>query len=506
LRLQEAYAVDFDTFLSYDSRDKDLIRQVFEALKVRGIKPWWDEDQLPPGSSFQKELTDAIRNSSTTCVFFGPDRSEPGRWQRPELEFAFQLMREGHHKVIPVLLPGVDPAFRLPEFLPTLSCVAFKDTFDEKTLDKLQWGITGRKPDLVPRTPDRERPEAEDESEDALRDIVEWVRTSQGTVSFIVGSNISSSETDSPPRSSDVALSLLQELKIAGVENTSLLPPIDVAASYYAIRRGDLTLEDRVGVLLESRGPVFSTLHEQLCRYLKSRAAHPSRGRRQQKQLIIYTNFDLNMERALLRNRIPFTRVVQHRSRNKLVLNRYSGIQFEGAEILADERRVNMNNTQDLDEFIRTYGSQTVAADEVRDSDLKEPILYKFRGSHDIQDSCTISSAHLFSYASSLLGGHGPPDFLTSILQDTYVIFLGYGFLDPDFRLIYYTLVQKACTNSDYKKYLVQLAPELEQNDPFRRMESGMWPRIKDAVRRQQIEIVEESGAQFLERLNGKLQ
>ena len=498
--------MDFDTFLSYDSRDKDSIRQVFEALKARGIKPWWDEDQIRPGSSFQQDLTAAMRRCGSTCVFFGPGRSEPGRWQRPELEFAFKLMREGNHRVIPVLLPEVDPGFMLPEFLPTLSCVAFKDSLDEKTLDKLQWGITGTKPDLVPRAPERERPRVEDTSEAALGDIVEWLQGAKGTVTFIVGSNISSTQTDSPPRSSDLTLSLLQELQIAGLENASLLPPIDIAASYYAIRRGDPQLEDTVGAFLDSRGPVFSSLHEQLCAFLKLRAAHPSRGRRQQKQLIVYTNFDLNMERALLRNKIPFTRVVQHRSKSKLVLNRYSGIQFEGSDIIAEGSRTRLNNVQELDDFIRSYGTKTVVADEVRDADLTEPILYKFRGSQDIQDSCTISSAHLFSYASSLLASHGVPDFLTSILQDTYVIFLGYGFLDPDFRLIYYTLIQKACANPEYKKYQVQLAPEQEQTDRFRRVESGMWPKIIEAVRRQQIEIVEESGARFLERLNGKLQ
>jgi len=42
--------VAFDVFLSHNSKDKPVVRQIAEALKGRGVRAWLDERELPPGS------------------------------------------------------------------------------------------------------------------------------------------------------------------------------------------------------------------------------------------------------------------------------------------------------------------------------------------------------------------------------------------------------------------------------------------------------------------------
>ncbi len=54
--LAKEQAGDFDVFLCHNSEDKPVIRWVAEQLRERGILPWLDEDELPPGRSWQEEL------------------------------------------------------------------------------------------------------------------------------------------------------------------------------------------------------------------------------------------------------------------------------------------------------------------------------------------------------------------------------------------------------------------------------------------------------------------
>jgi hypothetical protein len=36
-------------FISHNSKDRALALPLVEALKARGIEPWIDQEQLPPG-------------------------------------------------------------------------------------------------------------------------------------------------------------------------------------------------------------------------------------------------------------------------------------------------------------------------------------------------------------------------------------------------------------------------------------------------------------------------
>jgi cell division protein ZapA (FtsZ GTPase activity inhibitor) len=135
----------FDVFLAHNTQDKPEVRAIALALKQRNIKPWLDEEQIPPGRSFQDEIQQAIPLVKSAAIFIGSQ--ELGRWQSWELKAFIAECVENKIPVIPVLLPGVS---NLPEylvFLKQLRWITFSNGVDdEAALDLLQWGITGEKP------------------------------------------------------------------------------------------------------------------------------------------------------------------------------------------------------------------------------------------------------------------------------------------------------------------------------------------------------------------------
>jgi len=46
----------FDVFLCHNAEDKPAVREIAQMLVKEGIKPWLDEEQIRPGTSWQKAL------------------------------------------------------------------------------------------------------------------------------------------------------------------------------------------------------------------------------------------------------------------------------------------------------------------------------------------------------------------------------------------------------------------------------------------------------------------
>ncbi|MDJ0795339.1 MAG: toll/interleukin-1 receptor domain-containing protein [Calothrix sp. MO_167.B12] len=136
---------NFDVFLAHNSLDKPQVEVINEELKQRGLKPWLDKEQIPPGRWFQDVIQKAIPNVKSAAIFIGVKGL--GKWQALELRSFISLCVEADIPVIPVLLPGVD---NIPEnllFLQELHWVRFFEGVDEvDALNNLIWGITGEKP------------------------------------------------------------------------------------------------------------------------------------------------------------------------------------------------------------------------------------------------------------------------------------------------------------------------------------------------------------------------
>lgn len=134
----------FNVFLSHNSKDKPMVRQLAEALKARGLTVWLDEEQLRPGMPWQRLLEQGIEDSASAAVLVGNDGLGP--WEEEEMRAALELaVREGL-PVIPVLLPDAPEQPRLPMFLSNRTWVDMRGGFTDAHLNQLQWGITGVNP------------------------------------------------------------------------------------------------------------------------------------------------------------------------------------------------------------------------------------------------------------------------------------------------------------------------------------------------------------------------
>lgn len=135
----------FDIFLAHNTLDKPQVETICKELKRRGLKPWLDKEQIPPGRWFQDVIQQAIPKVKSAAICIG--LKGLGQWQALELRSFITRCVEADIPVIPVLLPGVDniPAHLL--FLKELNWVRFYKNIDEvDAIDNLVWGITGKKP------------------------------------------------------------------------------------------------------------------------------------------------------------------------------------------------------------------------------------------------------------------------------------------------------------------------------------------------------------------------
>ena len=134
---------DFDVFLCHHSSDKPAVRQAAQRLRERGILPWLDEAELIPGRPWQEELERQISHISAAAVFVGP--SGVGPWQNQEMRAFLSEFVDRQCPVIPVLLPEAATTPELPVFLRRMTWVELGKT---DGIERLAWGITGRKPVL----------------------------------------------------------------------------------------------------------------------------------------------------------------------------------------------------------------------------------------------------------------------------------------------------------------------------------------------------------------------
>src|SRR5262245_15505591 len=91
-----------DLFLSYNSRDREVVMRLYELLRQRGVKSFLDRNDLTPGMPWQNELEQAISRARAVAVLIGGQGI--GAWQRPEKELALdrQVQEERAGRRFPV--------------------------------------------------------------------------------------------------------------------------------------------------------------------------------------------------------------------------------------------------------------------------------------------------------------------------------------------------------------------------------------------------------------------
>ncbi|MDX6528939.1 MAG: hypothetical protein QOH41_1229 [Blastocatellia bacterium] len=145
--------MEFDVFLSHNSIDKPVVRELKTLLVANGLRPWLDEDELQPGIPWQQLLEAGVKTSKSVIVLVGKDGLGP--WEDEEMQAALVLAVRDKRPCIPVLLPGASMQPELPMFLGNRTWVDLRAGFGDEGLAKLIWGITGKKPQRIERESSR---------------------------------------------------------------------------------------------------------------------------------------------------------------------------------------------------------------------------------------------------------------------------------------------------------------------------------------------------------------
>jgi len=143
--------LDYDVFLSHNSKDKPAVEQIAQMLtQDYGLKCWLDKWNLVPGEPWQEALERALDQCRTVAVFVGPNTISP--WENEEMRSALETrVHDQARRVVPVLLPGAldSRELKLPRFLSRLTWVDFRGGLEDKNaLYRLYSGIQGIQPGI----------------------------------------------------------------------------------------------------------------------------------------------------------------------------------------------------------------------------------------------------------------------------------------------------------------------------------------------------------------------
>lgn len=135
-------------FLCHNSRDKDVVKQVAEALALEfGIPHFLDEYAIPTGEAFVPWIEEALGESSGCAIFLGGSGWGPThRW---EAERALgRYRRDPSFKLIPVVLSGVSDddmaALGDGSLFKDLNWADLRESLDDpEQIDKLRRALTG---------------------------------------------------------------------------------------------------------------------------------------------------------------------------------------------------------------------------------------------------------------------------------------------------------------------------------------------------------------------------
>lgn len=133
----------YDVMLCHNGADKNMVREIGQALRAEGILPWLDQLDLPPFVDWQKELEKVITTVKSAAIFVGP--SGVGPWERMEVRSLLSEFVKRDIRMGLVYLPGCPDDVEIPSFLKIFNWVDFRQT-DPDPMGQLIWGITGKAP------------------------------------------------------------------------------------------------------------------------------------------------------------------------------------------------------------------------------------------------------------------------------------------------------------------------------------------------------------------------
>ena len=112
-------------------------------MKSRGLRPWFDEVEIPPGISLQDAFQQAIGKIEKGVICIGESVLKPRRIL--ELEKFVNQCVERNIPLIPLVLPGAGSALDALSFLKEFHSISFKENIeDQQAFDSLEYEIVGK--------------------------------------------------------------------------------------------------------------------------------------------------------------------------------------------------------------------------------------------------------------------------------------------------------------------------------------------------------------------------
>jgi hypothetical protein len=107
----------YDAFVSYNSRDREIVESISRLLEEHsGLLLWKDDWELTGGQDWLEALPEGIGRCRSLIAFGGANGIGP--WHKEEIKVAMRkAVESGAMKIIPTLLPGAPDRPDLPEFL-----------------------------------------------------------------------------------------------------------------------------------------------------------------------------------------------------------------------------------------------------------------------------------------------------------------------------------------------------------------------------------------------------
>lgn len=130
----EQTALEFDLFLSYNSRDREKARDIARKLHSRRVRVWYDEWETR-GQRLNSLIENGLRKSKATAVLFGEHGL--GGWQNEEAQAAFGLAVEENRSLLLVLLPGAPAHPSVPLLLKNRAWIDMRSGVNDHGLDQL---------------------------------------------------------------------------------------------------------------------------------------------------------------------------------------------------------------------------------------------------------------------------------------------------------------------------------------------------------------------------------
>lgn len=523
---------EHDAFISYNHKDRFIVDQIANELAKRGVAVWIDQRDLPLGIEWQKQAETALLACPVTIVCIG--RHGIGKWQEDEIRAALELQKkDSQRRVIPVLLEGASEESVSP-FLGGRTRTDLRRGLDHAKLTELSDQIPRKNPGQPAPAPNKPAESNEQRQVNrALRNLTDYLAKG-GHVTFFVGPDTDDVANRVGSAPSNFARELLLEAQIINPDYDQLLPPIDVAGLYFAVNAaqnwdGGWRLEDHVRNLISQHTISQSVIYEALAKLIGLSETNPRRRRgvSQDPQLIVTTNLDTALERALLVAGVSFTRVIQHRSASQLTINEYEQVSLinggKQMRVFSKNETIEAQCDQpdEIDFLIQSVGQTTIdqkssdrnnlALPAVLGGDnrkVQKPILYKLLGSHDVENSCVISAGQYYEFSQNAVKGDCIPKQISQIIGNSPALFMGYGFLDPGLRLMYYLLIKEQFKLGHYSdmRYALRFPPAPDTKDDYRRIEARIWEGVKGVVNSLDIVMLEERAEVFLNNLLDGLQ